>query len=67
MALAMHVSTCLSLRGFNSAQRDRLLIGALVERMQVRVLRRPSLVCLDRWMTWVTAVRLVLHDVVTRG
>jgi transposase-like protein len=66
MAMALQVSTRLWLGGVISAQRDRDLIGALIEKVRACALPRPLLVCVDGLATYVNAVRRVFRDPVPR-
>ncbi|MCC6192756.1 MAG: IS1/IS6 family transposase [Anaerolineales bacterium] len=62
MAMALQVSTRLWLGGVVSAQRDRGLIDALVQKIRACASRRPLLVCVDGLATYVNAVRRVFRD-----
>ncbi len=62
MAMALQVSTRLWLGGVISAQRDRHLIGALVQKIRACALRRPLLICMDGLATYVKAVGQVFRD-----
>jgi hypothetical protein len=66
MAMAVQVSTRLWLGGVLSAQRDRGLIGALVQKIRACASRRPLLICVDGLATYVKAVRRVFRDPVPR-
>jgi hypothetical protein len=66
MAMALQVSTRLWLGGVISAQRDRDLIGALVQKIRACALRRPLLVCMDGLATYVKAIRQVFRDPLPR-
>lgn len=73
MAMALQVSTRLPtgglrlwLGGVISAQRDRHLIGALLQKIRACALRRPLLICVDGLATYVKAVRQVFRDPVPR-
>lgn len=67
MAMALQVSTRLWLGGVVSAQRDRALIGALIQKVRACALPRPLLVCVDGLATYVTAVRRVFRNPVPRN
>jgi transposase-like protein len=67
MAMALQVSTRLWLGGVISAQRDRNLIGALIQKIRACALPRPLLVCVDGLATYVNAVRRVFRDPLPRG
>ena len=67
MAMALQVSTRLWLGGVISAQRDRDLIGALIQKVRACALRRPLLVCVDGLATYVNTVRQVFRDPVPRN
>lgn len=67
MAMAVQISTRLWLGGVISAQRDRQLIGALVQKIRACALRRPLLICVDGLATYVKAVRQVFRDPVPRN
>ncbi len=62
MALALQVSTRLWLGGVVSAQRDRDLIRAVLQKVRACALPRPLLVCVDGLSTYITAVRWVFRD-----
>lgn len=73
--VALQVSTRLWLGGVTpaptgrcgvSAQRDRKLIGALIQKVRACALRRPLLVCVDGLATYVNAVRQVFRDPIPR-
>jgi transposase-like protein len=66
MAMALQVSTRLWLGGVLSAQRDRHLIGALVQKIRACALHRPLLICVDGLATYVKAIRHVFRDPVPR-
>ena len=66
MALALQVSTRLWLGGVISLQRDRALIGALIQKVRACALPRPLLVCVDGLATYVNAVRQAFRDPLPR-
>ena len=66
MALALQVGTRLWLGGVISAQRDRHLITALIQKVRACALRRPLLICVDGLATYVNAVRQVFRDPLPR-
>ncbi|MCC7360546.1 MAG: IS1/IS6 family transposase [Anaerolineales bacterium] len=67
MALALEVSTRLWLGGVISAQRDRALISALIQKVRACALPRPLLICVDGLATYVNAIRQVFRDPVPRN
>jgi transposase-like protein len=67
MAMAVQVSTRLWLGGVLSAQRDRALISALIQKVRACALPRPLLVCVDGLATYVNAVRRVFRDPLPRN
>ncbi|MEP7358800.1 MAG: DDE-type integrase/transposase/recombinase [Anaerolineales bacterium] len=66
MAMALQVSTRLWLGGVLAAQRDRHLIGALLQKVRACALRRPLLICVDGLATYVNAIRQVFRDPMPR-
>lgn len=66
MAMALQVSTRLWLGGVISAQRDRALIGALVQKIRRCAVRRPLLICVDGLAAYVKAIRQIFRDPVPR-
>lgn len=67
VAMALQVSTRLWLGGVISAQRDRDLIGTLIQKVRAGALPRPLLVCVDGLATYVKAVRQAFRDPVPRN
>ncbi len=66
MATALQVSTRLWLGGMIAAQRDRQLIGALVQKIRACASRQPLLICMDGLVTYAKAIRQVFRDPVPR-
>ncbi len=66
LAMAVQVSTRLWLGGVVAPQRDRKLIGRLLQQVRACALPRPLLICADGLVTYVNAIRRAFRDQVAR-